>query len=55
MKKAKFTNKELRDKISQGLDLAFKKLIIQKKNNNGVFVFSEDGKIIEVNAKDFKD
>ena len=47
-------NNLLRDKIRKGLDLAFERLVAEKKRNNGVFVFSENGKIVEVKAKDFK-
>jgi hypothetical protein len=44
----------LHQKISEGLDLTFKKLVAYKQKNNGVFVFSENGKIITVKAKDIK-
>ncbi|MEJ5996220.1 hypothetical protein WG904_17455 [Pedobacter sp. Du54] len=49
-----FTLDELQEKIKQGLDLAFKKLVAEKKKNNGVFVFSENGKIVKVKAVDYK-
>lgn len=54
MKHREFTLDELHEKIRQGLDLAFKKLVAEKKKNNGVFVFSKDGRIVEVKAVDFK-
>ncbi|WP_316765359.1 hypothetical protein [Pedobacter frigiditerrae] len=44
----------LHQKISEGMDLTFKKLVAYKKKNDGVFVFSENGKIIKVKAKDIK-
>ena len=44
----------LHQKISEGLELTFKKLVAFKKKNDGVFVFSENGKIITVKAKDIK-
>jgi len=54
MKNNEFTLDELHEKIRLGLDLAFKKLVAEKKKNNGVFVFSKNGKIVEVKAVDFK-
>ncbi|SFA45504.1 hypothetical protein SAMN04488511_10580 [Pedobacter suwonensis] len=47
-------NVELRDKIRLGLNLAFKKLVAYKAKNDGVLVFSDQGKIIKVKAKDIK-
>ncbi len=47
-------NIELRDKIRVGLNLAFKKLVAFKAKNDGVLVFSDQGKIIKVRAKDIK-
>ena len=44
----------LHHQISVGMNLTFKKLVALKKQNNGVFVFSENGKIIKVKAKDIK-
>jgi len=54
MKNKEWTLDELHEKIRQGLDLAFKKLVAEKKKNNGVFVFSKNGKIVKVKAVDFK-
>lgn len=54
MENKEWTLDELHDKIRQGLDLAFKKLVAEKKRNNEVFVFSKNGKIIEVKAVDYK-
>jgi hypothetical protein len=45
---------ELHEKIEKGLDLSFKKLILLKKRNNGVFAFSKNGQIVEVKAKDLE-
>lgn len=45
---------ELHEKIKKGLDLSFKKLLLHKKKNDGVFVFSENGKIVKVRAIDLK-
>ncbi len=53
-KNSKIDNSLLRDKIKQGLDLTFKKLLAEKRRNNEVFVFSKNGKIVEVKAVDYK-
>lgn len=44
----------LHRKISEGMELTFKKLIAYKAKNDGVLVFSDQGKIIKVKAKDIK-
>jgi hypothetical protein len=54
MSNLEINNTEIREKIRKGLDLTFKKLVAYKQKNNGVFVFSENGKIITVKAKDIK-
>lgn len=45
---------ELLEKITQGLDLTFKRLLAEKQKEDGEFVFSENGKIIRVKARDYK-
>ncbi len=54
MKNKEWTLDELHEKIKQGLDLTFKKLLAEKRRNNEVFVFSKNGKIVEVKAVDYK-
>ncbi|GGG94785.1 hypothetical protein [Pedobacter zeae] len=44
----------LHEKISEGMKLTFKKLVAYKAKNDGVLVFSDQGKIIKVKAKDIK-
>jgi hypothetical protein len=44
----------LRDKILFGLDESFKKLLKQKKQLNQTFVWSVDGEIVHVRARDVK-
>ncbi|UKT64869.1 hypothetical protein [Pedobacter mucosus] len=44
----------LHQKISEGMNLTFKKLVAQKRKNNGYLVFSDQGKIIKVQAKDIE-
>lgn len=44
--------KEIRDKIFKGLDLTYKRLLIEKQKNNEDLVISRNGKIIRVKASD---
>lgn len=44
--------KELEEKILKGIALAYEKLVEQKKREDGELVFSQDGKIITVKARD---
>ncbi len=44
--------KELEKKILEGIALAYQKLVEQKKKEDGELVFSQNGKIIIVKAKD---
>lgn len=52
MKKSNIDIEKLREQIFTGLELSFQKLLKQKKEQNGVFVFSENGKIIKIKASD---
>ncbi len=52
MKKTALYNTEIRDQIKKGLDLTFKKLLKAKRQTNGVFVLSENGKIKKIKASD---
>lgn len=44
--------KELEKKILEGIALAYQKLVEQKKKEDGELVFSQDGKIVVVKARD---
>lgn len=44
--------KELEKKILEGITLAYQKLVEQKKKEDGELVFSQDGKIVVVKARD---
>lgn len=44
--------KDLRAKIIQGLELAYKRLLISKQKENADLVISRNGKIIKVKARD---
>ncbi|MDR2886042.1 MAG: hypothetical protein LBU95_04600 [Rikenellaceae bacterium] len=46
--------KETRDKILRGINLAFDRLVEQKKKEDGELVFSQDGKIVRIKARDVK-
>jgi hypothetical protein len=45
---------ELRDKIVTGVNLAVKRLIEKKSKSDGELVYSHEGKVIKVKAKDLK-
>jgi len=47
-------NKSLREKIIFGLEESFKQLVKTKKQQNGTFVWSVNGEIVHVKAKDVK-
>ncbi len=44
--------KDLRDKIIKGIDLAFDRLLIAKQKDGSDLVFTRNGKIVKVKAKD---
>ncbi len=44
--------KELEEKILAGVALAYEKLVEQKKKEDGELVFSREGKIVVVKARD---
>ena len=46
--------KEIREKILKGIALAYERLVEQKKKDDGELVFSENGKIVRVKARDLK-
>jgi hypothetical protein len=45
---------ELRDKIVFGVNLAVKRLIEKKSQSNGELVYSHEGKVVKIKAKDLK-
>ncbi len=42
----------LAKKISEGIHLAYKKLVIEKAKENGELIFCKDGQIIRTKASD---
>jgi len=47
-------NNDIKNKILSGLELTFKKLVNSKSKNDGYLIYSKDGKIIKVRARDLK-
>jgi len=52
MNRNKLNITELRSKILKGIDLAVERLIHKKQKEDGELVFSQNGKIVIVKAKD---
>lgn len=46
--------KEMEKRILDGVALAYQKLVEQKKKEDGELVFSQQGKIVKVKARDIK-
>jgi hypothetical protein len=44
--------KVMRNKIIKGIDLAYERLLIAKQKADSELVFSRDGKIVKVKARD---
>lgn len=44
--------KELRNKIIDGIDLAYDRLLTAKQKDDSELVFSRNGKIVKIKAKD---
>ena len=45
----------IRTKIIEGLELTYQKLLIAKRKEDGEFIFSIDGKIVRMKAREIKD
>jgi hypothetical protein len=43
---------DLREKILKGIALAYQKLLISKQKEDGELVFSKEGKIVHIKARD---
>ncbi len=52
MKNADFKKGSFTKKISTGLTLSFERLVETKKITNAKLAFSQNGKIVKVNARD---
>jgi len=47
------TAKNIREKFIKGINLAFERLLLMKQKEDSEIVFSRDGQIIKVRARDF--
>jgi len=54
MEDKELTLQAMHHKISEGMALTFKKLVAYKAKNDQYLVFSDQGKIVKVAAKDIK-
>jgi hypothetical protein len=52
MNKKNIDTVDLRNKILKGIDLAVKKLIRRKQKEDGELVFSKNGEVVIIKAKD---
>lgn len=48
------TRDEFRTKLIKGLELSFERLVKAKAKEDGILVFSENGKIVKVKARDLE-
>jgi hypothetical protein len=48
----KDNNKQIREKIISGIDLAYKRLLAAKQKEDGELVISRNGKIVKVKARE---
>ena len=51
---SKDASDELLDKVTEGVKLSIKRLIERTKKEDGELVFSKNGKIVRVKARDLK-
>ena len=54
LKKSKKELDELSDKFIKGMEISFERLLEKKIKEDGEFVFSENGKLVHIKARDFK-
>ena len=54
LKKSKTELDELSDKFIKGMEISFERLLEKKIKEDGEFVFSENGKLVHIKARDFK-
>ncbi len=48
------TAQKIKDKFIEGLNIAFKKLLIVKQKDDSDIVLYRNGEIVKIKAKDFK-
>ena len=54
MNKAKLDTTDLRSKILKGIDLAIEKLIRKEQQEDGELIFSKNGQVVVVKAKELE-
>jgi len=47
--------KIMRTKILQGIEISFNKLLSERQKEDGELIFSENGKVMNVKARDLKE
>lgn len=48
------TQKDIKDKVLKGGQLAIERLLDKKRKDNSYVVVSDNGKVVRVNAKDLR-
>ena len=48
------SNREIRDKIIYGLEVNFKRLVSSKSKEDKELIFSKNGEIVRIKAKDLE-
>ncbi len=46
-------NNDIKEKVLEGLDLTYKRLLQTKKERNLFFVISDNGKVVKLPARDY--
>lgn len=54
MEKSNNNPEDLTQKVLEGLRLSFKKLVLQLRKDDEELIFSRDGKIVRVKARDIE-
>ena len=52
MKQTNIKKDNFTEKLTKGLTLSFERLLQAKQRNNAKLAFSENGKVVKVNARD---
>ena len=52
MNKLVFDPHSIQGKLARGLDLSFERLVLKKRREDGELIFSQNGQIVRVKARD---
>jgi hypothetical protein len=52
MNKLVFDSQSFQGKLARGLDLSFERLVLKKRQEDGELIFSQNGQIVRVKARD---